>query len=200
MVGSDRGQALTLEAITSAILLLAAISFALQMTAVTPLSASTSSQHLENQLQKTGEGVLASADESGALEEAVLYWNRTGQKFHETDRRSYYTSGGPPNEFGKILDETYSDRGIAFNVVVHHHTIEGGYIREWMVRQGEPSDHAVSSSRTVTLVDDDRLLDSDGERKDVTLQDVDEEEFYAQDTGDGSFYNHIRVEVIAWRL
>nr|WP_267163201.1 hypothetical protein [Halovenus salina] len=83
MVASDdRGQALTLEAVVGAILMLAAIGFALQMTAVTPLSASTSSQHIENQLQSTSEGVLDTAADTGALREAVLYWNETTGEFH----------------------------------------------------------------------------------------------------------------------
>ena len=199
MVGDTRGQAFTLEAVTSAILLLAAIGFALQMTAVTPLSASTSSQHLENQLQATGEGVLGSTDESGALEEAVLYWNRTESEFHGATVEPYYRGGPPPNEFGDVLDETFGERNIAYNVLVHYQTENGETKTQEMVRQGQPSDHAVSASRTVELTNDHRLVEYDGSSG-PALGDIDDTEFYVDASSDDVHYNLVRVEVIAWRI
>lgn len=198
---ADRGQAFTLEAVTAAILLLTAVGFALQMTAVTPLSASTSSQHLENQLQYTGEGALASADETGALKEAVLYWNGSTWEFHGTDDDPFFRRAAMSNEFGGILNDTFGERNIAYNVVVHYHTESGGMDSQTMVNQGEPSDHAVSASRMVALADDDRLVEPDGSpgvRINAT-------NFYAPDAGveaggNRHVYNLVRVEVIAWRI
>ncbi len=198
-VKDDRGQALTLESVTAAILILAAIGFALQMTAVTPLSASTSSQHVENQLQSTSEGVLGSSAESGALREAVLYWNSSEGEFHGAEIEPYYRSGAPPNEFGKTLDEAFSDRNVAYNVFVHYQTEDGTATQE-LVRQGQPSDHAVSASRTVELTDDDRLVDEDFSLN-QTLGSLDEDEFYVEQRDeDGIHYNLVRVEVVAWRI
>lgn len=190
----ERGQALTLEAVTAGILLLVAVAFALQMTAVTPLSASTSSQHLENQLQKTGEGLLASTDANGSLKAAVLDWNETEEAFDEEGAESFYRAGSPDNAFGDVLDETYGNRSIAYNVVVHYHEPGGGMDRETMVNQGEPSDHAVSASRTVVLDSGDNLTDG------TPLYEADD--FYADQLGsDGDpVYNVVRVEVIAWRI
>ena len=86
---SRRGQAHTLEAVVAALIVLAGIGFALQLTAVTPLSASTSSQHLENQLKATGQGVLASTAASGDLGRAVRYWNGSTEQFHGADNEDY---------------------------------------------------------------------------------------------------------------
>lgn len=191
----DRGQALTLEAVTAAILMLLAVAFALQMTAVTPLSASTSSQHLENQLQKSGDGMLAASQVDDSLDRAVLDWDQTEEAFEGADSQvGYYRSGPPDNDFGDVLRETYGDRNIAFNVVVHYHTVDGTIESQQMVDQGDPSDHAVSASRTVALSEEDTLTDG------TELQNAD---FYAPDVdidGDRSLYNLLRVEVVAWRI
>lgn len=202
MVAADRGQALTLEAITASLLVLAAVGFALQMTAVTPLSASTSSQHLENQLQATSESLLASAAETGTLKSAVLFWNPAEQTFHNSGEVAYYRTGQPPNEFGEILNDTYGDRNIAYNVVIYYHTEDGGIERQRMVFQGQPSDHAVSASQTIALVDDDTLIEADGSAG-VTLGSA--SGFFASDVGiesggDRPLFNLVRVEVIAWRI
>lgn len=201
LASDERCQALTLEAITAAILLLSAVGFALQMTSVTPLSASTSSQHLENQLQSTGEGVLASADDQGVLTEAVLEWNASTQEFHGSGPDPFYRSGGIDSDFGRILDDAYGDRNIAYNVIIHYHTPDGGMTSQRMVHQGEPSDHAVSASRSVVLVDSDRLIEADGSRG----PQINETNFYAPDAGQDASghreqYNLLRVEVIAWRI
>lgn len=196
----ERGQALTLEAIVGGLVLLTAVGFALQMTAVTPLSASTSSQHLENQLGEEAEGVLASTAETGALKDAVLYWDSEEEEFHGTGDRSFYTSGPPDNEFGDELRRTFGDRNIAFNVVVRYQTENLGVSRQRMVRQGQPSDNAMSASRTVVLVDNDVLLDENGEETEERLAES-EQNFYAPNTADDNpYYNVVTVEVIVWRI
>lgn len=196
MVADERGQALTLEAVSGAILLLLAIGFALQMTAVTPLSASTSSQHLENQLRASGEGVLASTAESGALESAVLNWNESEGEFHNASDTGYYRSGPPDNEFGDALDRAFGDRNIAYNVIVHHQLADGSRFTQRMIYQGKPSDHAVSASRTVPLFDADNLTANGGG---PTVQNA--STYFAEDAATGdSLYNLVRVEVIAWRI
>ena len=184
--------------------MVAAVTFALQITAVTPLSASTSSQHLENQLEASGDGLLAANADSGALKEAVLYWNGNQVSFHQSSDRAFYQSVGdapPNNEFIASLERTFGDRNIAYNVNVYYQTSSGGTARQRMVDQGNPSDHAISASRTIALADDDRLVKQDG-----TLgEQISEANFYAPDasitSGDGEpLYNLLRVEVVAWRI
>jgi len=53
-------------------LLLASVLFALQVTAVTPLTGSTSSQHIENQQASLAEGLLATQVENGSIVPTIL--------------------------------------------------------------------------------------------------------------------------------
>ena len=200
-VAGERGQAHTLEAIVGALLVLSAVLFALQMTAVTPLSASTSSQHIENQQRTTASGVLAASAETGALEEAVLFWNTSGSRFHGSDQpniQDVYINRAPPNEFGTLLDQSFDRRGIAYNVNVVYKTNGSGTQTQQMVHQGVPSDNAVSASRLVTLMDDDTLYDSTGT---PTATAVSRDTFYAPDAAPNTpVYNVVRVEVVVWRI
>ncbi|MFD1587295.1 hypothetical protein ACFR9U_09885 [Halorientalis brevis] len=192
-----RAQVHTLEAIVGALLLLTSVVFALQMTAVTPLSASTSSQHIENQQQASVEGVLASAAESGALRRAVLYWNETGERFQNTSSETFYTIKAPPNEFGRTLERQFGDRGVAYNVRVYYRTASGNVGEQLMVNQGEPSDNAVMSARTVVLTDDARLYNESGERPGTSVEDS----YMSNDVAKNSpVHTVVRVEVIVWRI
>lgn len=203
----DRGQAHTLEAIAAALLLVTSIGFAIQMAAVTPLSASTSSQHLENQLKASAEGTLASSAQTGALKEAVLYWNLSTEQFHGAEDVTYYrnTTAEPSNTFARDLNRTFDRRNIAYNVYVNYHTGDGGMERQRMLFQGEPSDHAVSATHTITLVDDDHLVDEDGSLNATTLREASPGNFYIPDAGNATSgnqgqYNQVTVEVVAWRI
>jgi hypothetical protein len=194
----DRGQVHTLEAIVAALLMVTSILFALQITAVTPLSASTSSQHIENQQQASVEGVLAAAAENGDLHRAALAWNGSSGRFFNTTDEDYYTSRAPPNAFGDRLDRAFGSQGIGYNVYVIYYTAGGGRRVQEMVYQGEPSDNAVRAGRTITVTDNTTLYDHEtnptGTELDVTT-------FYAPDVStDSPLYNTMRVEVVVWRI
>jgi len=190
----DRGQAHTLEAFTAALLLVGSIVFALQVTAVTPLTASTSSQHIENQQVQVARGLLDSAVENASLRAALLDWNDSAGAFVNTSDRGYYVRAGQANNtFGDMLDRAFLDRGIAVNVNVLYVTTGGEVRSRRMVYLGTPSDHAVTASRPVTLYDDDEL---DGGP--TTLEGS--SSYFVPDAGEGSVYNVVRVEVTAWRM
>jgi len=200
VAGRARGQVHTLEAVVAAMLLLTSVIFALQMTSVTPLSASTSSQHVENQQHAVAEGVLAGAADSGALERAVLFWNATGDRFHDTTDGRYYTRGPPDNDFGDALDRAFGRRGIAYNVYVTFQVGDGRTTQtQPMVYVGKPSDNAVRATRTVVVSNDAVLRDSDGDRTGTRIAET-SSSFYAPDVVNGSVYNSLRVEVVAWRI
>lgn len=211
-----RGQAHTLEGIIAGLLLVTSLVFALQVTAVTPLSASTSSQQLENQQEAVANGVLAAAAEQNALKPAVVYGSDAASgetngrfAFHETTDDVFYQNGPPTNRFGEVLDRQLGDRGLAYNVYVVYRTTGGGTSQRRMVYQGNPSDNAVAAQRTVTLFDDDVLYEpeSDGDSTDfdvaqpttTTLESAGDD-FYAQDASTGSpVFNVVEVEVVVWR-
>ena len=197
----NRGQAHTLEGVAASLIVLSAMVFAIQMTAVTPLTASTSSQHIENQLQATAKGVLVTASETGSLRRAMLYWNNSSKRFHDTnDAQGYYTNDPPDNDFGDALSRAFDSEGIAYNVYLHYAAANGDRLRRRYVYRGVPSDNAISASHAVTLTDDDALYDDDGTRN-ATANVANSDSFYAPDTGDDrSLYNVVRVEVVAWRI
>lgn len=196
----DRGQGHTLEAVAAAFLLIASIAFALQMAAVTPLSASTSSQHLENQLRATGAGVLASAAETGDLSGAVRYWNDDNARFHDAPDGGYYSADPPTNALGRALNRSLDRRNVAYNVYLVYESGNGVQQRKRMIFRGEPSDHAVRASRTVVVHEDDPLVESDGSRNaTVTVRSADT--YFLPDSRPGdSVRNVVRVEVVAWRI
>lgn len=192
-----RGQAHTVEAIAAAVLIIGGLLFATQATAVTPLSASTSNQHIENQQKASVEGLLSASASDGTLEEAVLYWNASRPAFASTSDTGVY-SEGPDTEFGETLNELLLDRRIAFNVHVRYPDGAGGTDTEPMVRMGEPSNNAVSATRQIGLYDNSTLTSESHEG--TTLASLSESEFYAPGIDpDTRLYTVVEVEVIAWR-
>ena len=197
----DRGQAHTLEAFSAGLILLASVVFALQTTAVTPLTASTASQHIENQQAAVGEGLLDAAVENGTLKKTVLFYNNSSGRFHNTSESlKTYSTGGPPTAFGERLNRTFLQRGIAFDVNVLYVNSRNVSDRKKMVDLGVPSDHAVTIRRTITLYDDDHIYYANGSINTNTT--VEESGIYSgQDMApDSRVYNVVIVELVIWRM
>jgi hypothetical protein len=197
----SRGQAHTVEAFIAAMLLITGLLFAMQATAVTPLSASTSNQHIENQQRALTGDLLSTAAEDGSLAEAVLYWNTSSGAFEGSQSVGYYTDSGSQNEFLASLNQTLADRRIAYNVRVRYHNTTGtpSVKTRKMVEMGRPSDNAVTASRTVTLYDETNLTASDTR----SLADVAAgggASFYAPNADSGLVYNRVEVRITTWRM
>ncbi|MFW5905221.1 MAG: DUF7288 family protein [archaeon] len=197
MVSDERGQAHTLEGIAAALLVVSSIAFALQVTAVTPLTASTASQHIETQYERGSTGLLATAAEENQLRPTLLYWNESGATFHDASFEGYYIGAPPETAFGETLDAAYDQTGVAYNVRVTYANPDGTFSDRRLVHFGEPSDTAVTVRRTVVLYDSDRLRDADGNVTDQTLS---EAQYFAPDAYDGHLYNVVDVEVTIWRM
>lgn len=198
----DRAQAHTVEAFVAALLIVSAIGFALQATAVTPLSASTSNQHIENQQRATASDLMATAEEEGHLSEAVLYWNASGGEFHDTGEQPFYTMRLPTElAFGDALADTFTSGRIAYNLHVRYHEPGGGTAERAVVSMGSPSDNAVAATRTVPLYNSTTLTAPGHESR--TLAEVEssaDESFYAPNVGDGQLYNLVEVRLVVWRM
>lgn len=192
-----RGQAHTLEGVTAGLLLVLALLLSLQASVATPLTASTASQHLGNQLQGEASGLVSTTHADGQLRETLLYWNETEGTFHGTGAIGFYASGGPPTAFGERLNETF-EGDVAYTVDLHY--VAGGNLEtRTLVRLGTPADNAVTVTRTVTLYDGDRLGASDGGRTETELGDA--ATFFAPDAApDGPLYNVVDVEVVVWQI
>lgn len=192
-----RAQAHTLEGITAAIILLSGVLFALQATAVTPITASTSNQHIENQQAAVAEGTLAAAEANGTLTPALLYWNTSGERFNGTGSDGVYANGGPPVPFGATLDRTFGAERVAFNVDIGYRTTGDGRGRIRMVYMGSPSDNAVAATRTVVLFDDDPLGDGTGN---VSAAAAGGEFYPGAVDAEGPLFGVMEVRIVVWRI
>lgn len=191
-----RGQAYTLEGFAAALLVVGGVVFALQATAVTPLSASTSNQHIENQYRATADDLLAAAAENDTLRPAVTFWDPENNTFHNASEAGYYSNGGPPNAFGAALNETFGGSRVAFNVEVRYRS--GDRVKDKrMVHMGTPSDNAAAATRTVALYDDTALSAAEGNVSAAAT----EGDFYASDADSGTeLFNVVEVRIVVWRI
>ncbi|MES3517653.1 MAG: hypothetical protein PPP58_08325, partial [Natronomonas sp.] len=120
MRDGTRGQAYTLEAVVAAVLLIASLIFALQVTAVTPLSASTSSQHIENQQRGSAAGLLAAADKTVVDESTGETALKTAVLAVDADGEYDDPNNLPNNEFGEMIGRSLETGGLVVNVDVRH--------------------------------------------------------------------------------
>jgi len=198
MVRTDRGQVFTLEAFVAALLLLSSVVFVLQVTAATPLSPSTSNQHVENQESMVASGLLDTAAAKGALRSTLLYWDANASGFHNASVKGYYLTCAFDTPFGDMLNRTFEARGTACDVNLRSVGVDGTIHSRKLVYVGDPTDNAVRVTTTITLYDDDVLLDANGNPTGTTL--AESKTFYAPDVApDGPLYNVVEVEVIVWR-
>lgn len=198
----DRAQAHTLEAFTAALLLVTGAIFALQATAVTPLSTSTSNQYVENQERTMAEDLLAISAEDGTLKFALLDWNTSTNLWADVGDPGFFTGGGPPNEFGQRLDDAFLADRIAFNVYVIHRTADGSVVQDRLVFMGAPSDNAIVASQLVVVFDDDELT---GPSDETVASAATDGNFYAEDAFTGSManstvFNVMEVRIVAWEM
>jgi hypothetical protein len=193
-----RGQAHTLEGVAAALVVVLAVTFTLQATAVTPLTASTASQHIETQHERAASGLLDTAHESGSISTTLRYWNDSGAEFQGVrSDNGYYVSDTPNTTFGGALADTFGDRAIVYNVntyyVDQNRNGEDERRLRRLVYNGDPSADAVAVSRFVTLYDDQRMTGSGGT---VTLANSS----YFTPNAPGPVYAVVEVEVVVWRM
>jgi hypothetical protein len=204
MSDRDRGQAYTLEGIIAALLLLSSVLLALQAVSITPTTPGTIDRDARAQLRTQAQDVLAVSHESGALKQAVLQWNTSTGAFYDPDYDDYnisrefgYGPKRPPNDFGRMLNETFAQRGFNVNVYIEYRSGSDWTEteRRVLIRRGIPTDNAVSATHVVTLYDDMQLTAGSYER----LGDLDPADFYAKDIyPNGPIYNIVRVRVVIW--
>lgn len=192
-----RGQAHTLEGFVAALVILSGVTFALQATAVTPLTASTSNQHIENQQHDVTTDLLTAAAANDSLVPTLLYWNTSRGAFRDSDARGVYANGGPPTTFGRTLNRTFDPERLAFNVYVGYRRPDGSGTEKRMVYMGSASDNSISASHTVTVFDDDPITDTSTNVSSAAASG----DFYASDVDpDGPIFNVMEVRVVVWRI
>lgn len=199
MVMDARGQVFTLEGFIAALLVLSSVIFVLSVTAATPLSASTSNQHLETQQGAITASMLDAAAANDSLRPAILHWNDSNGTFHGASEQGYYTTCAFDTAFGQLLKTTLENNSIACNVNVRYVTPTGELRTQRMVYVGEPTDNAVRATATVTLYDDDRIRNPDGTTSTVSVSNT--STYFVPDAATNeTLFNVVEVEVVAWRL
>lgn len=194
MDGNDRAQTHTLEAIIASFIIISTIVFALNATVVTPLTTSTSNQHIENQQQSMAEGVLRHSSATGILQHQLLYWNEDKRRFVNSTQTGYH-GHYPDTPFGDILGDVFEDRRVATNVYITFERVDGGTGTKRVIYNGNPSDNAVSATETVVLYDDMELTGP----TDTTLENT--TDYYTSDMyPDSAIYNVVTVRVEVWRI
>lgn len=193
----SRGQAYTIEAIFAVLLMMSGVLFALQATAITPLTSSTSNERIELQEKNIAKSLLESAAEQETLVPTVTYWDTTTQTFIDSDGPTGYQNDAPPTEFGDQINNTFTDANIAVNVYIAYRTPNNNHQRvKRLMFQGTPSDNAVSASQTVVLLDDTKLNDGSGR----TLKTVEDDYFIKDASPETNIYNIAEVRVVVWRM
>lgn len=208
---TGRAQTFTLEAFVAAILLLAAVAFALQVVSISANTASAGDTEDGAQHAGLAAGVLDESIHDGSLERTLLYWDAATGGFHGAadEDDGFYVARPPPSAaydgdsgFNESLDETFGDRRVRYNVDLYYTNETGAVGHQRLVESGTPSDDAVRVVETVTLYDDTRLVDENGTRGDTlsTVADDEHSTVYVPDAHvDSPLYNVVRVEVTLWR-
>lgn len=196
---SDRGQIHTLEAVIAALLIVGALLFASQATAVTPLSASTSNQHIENQQRTVAGDLLDHAARDGSLTAALTFWETSEEPAHfayaDLERGTYSDISeleGHPLEDGLI--DAFGAGVYAYNLEAVYMTEDKDFDSIAIIVMGSPSDNAVTASRTVTLFEGDEMYDG------TDLNNDNGKEFWAPNVADGAIYNVVEVRLTVWRM
>jgi hypothetical protein len=210
----DRGQAFTLEGFAGSIVLLSAVLFTLQATVVTPTTGGQVSETTRAQLATEATDLMSTLadDPDTTFADAVRRWDSTGQTFDgAVDESSGYGSEGPPpGMFDGAFEETFTERGYTYNLVLHYrggnvsNVSDGGGTLP-LVYQGPPAPDAVSASRTFTLFDNatlDQTVNDDGRQLweyDTDPSDGDDGYFPIPDAAPNSpLYNVVEVRVTVW--
>ncbi len=197
---TERGQIHSLEAVIAALLIVGGLLFASQATAVTPLSASTSNQHIENQQQTMANDLLAITAANGTLQEALLYWNVSESAFIDANAELGHYSGSPPpgHPLHDAFSQTFEGGLYAYNIELRTVDERGGFDSTQLIHMGTPSDNAVTATTTVTLYNFD-TIDGDGPR----LDEMDgESEFWTDPHSNetASVYTTVEVRMTIWRM
>ncbi|MFW5929254.1 MAG: DUF7288 family protein [Halobacteriota archaeon] len=204
----DRGQIHTIEGFTAAFIIIAAALYGVQSVAITPTSSSTASQEVELNNYKLADDVLATTNANGELKEALLNWSASDEEFRGSIRDDDYYKGTDPGDFdyggsvpgdlGDTLNETLTQRGLAYNIELTCADTGG---TQMLAENGDPSNHASTATTVVSLYDHDEVHSTSG---DVTLAEVESDpdlEFYCERIDDDStIHSAVEVKITIWRM
>jgi hypothetical protein len=197
----EKAQLHTLEGVAASVIMLMVIIYAIDATSMTPLTASTSSVHVESELQTLGQDIFNTLDyaEPGYrsdLKYDIMNW--TGQDYIWNG--TLYKENGnisSPNNFSnnltRLLKDTLVNRGIAHKVevvyLINSNNITVPSPSNNLIYAGSPSYNAVIVSRKIVLQDTDNL--SDGNPLKSINADIDLS---------SNLRNIVEIKLVMWRM
>ncbi len=186
---SDRAQAFTLEGFVASVVVLTAVLFALQSIVLTPTTSGSIDQSVQSQLRQEANDILVANAHNGSQDLSYLVRHWDGFNTNVTwaggiDETIGYGSTTPPTAFGAQLNQTFTQRGRVYNVVIEYRTPDAPNESETrrIVYRGVPPDNAVVTTYTVTLYDNQTLTGPNSDQS-MTLEQYDQE----QDSDRGYF-------------
>ena len=157
-------------------------------------------------------------EDENDLSRLLRYFNTSSDEgdFHDAaqsisgeDYRTYNTSQFEDRSiteedryfFGEVLNERFTAEGWNYNVEVVYED-DGEFESREIVYQGQPNPNAFTASYTVTLFEDQPLLDADGDAKSTTLGEVDEDGSanypIPNEADDDDIYHVVELRVVVW--
>ena len=204
----DRGQAYTLEGVIGALLILAAILFALQSVIITPTTSGTVDASVRSELRTQANDVLviAAQNDSFGLNKLTRYWHQSELTFYRaTNPRVGYGSAQPPGSLGVMLNETFRSRSRLYNLFLRYPSPNetGEVLSTPVVYQGQPSKNAVTATYTVTLYDNQTLSSPTASAVELWQYDTSatngEDGYYPiPNVEEGPVYNVVEVRLTVW--
>jgi len=188
----DRSIVYTIDALLMALLLIAGLGIAFQLA---PSEAGISADLQEKQIQAEAGDILDISQADGSLVNATVYWD---------DAQGRWVNSGPSEQYVTVPDthpinnhlDVLEERGFGYSLTVEYLTNSGFTDRVTLAHQGTPGSHAVATSRSITLHDNQSLFGPDD---DMTVSGS--SSFYAPDAFDEtSTYNIVTIHLVIWRV
>lgn len=153
-MSDKRGQAFTLEGVIGAMILLTAVLFALNSAVLLPSTGETGNQA---QIEQEAKDVMQVAADEGHLSQIARCYNTTEEQWAWAEGEG--TPAAPPeNALGNMTEETFGDRDRSYNIEVKY---ANNTDPERLVYQGASTRNGVTVSRTVTLYNDQPLIENE---------------------------------------
>lgn len=194
----ESGQMHTLEGIMSAGIMIMVMVFVVQGTSLTPLSSSSTNQHVQLELMNLGQDLLTTLDYNAGtnsispLKKSILSWNGMeyvwdGSRYVDVASKSVIMN----NDLTQTLNFALNGWGTAYDVEVIYIDFRGNVTSKKMIWNGNPSENSISVSKVVAIHNSDisRYNTKFGEQTGIPDLDT---------TTD--FYNLLDVKLTLWRM
>ena len=206
MLGANRGQAYSLEAIAGSVIVVMALLFALQSIIITPTTSSGVDPEVREDLraQASDTLVIVDSNETADLSYYTRYWVPEIRTFEGGQNPSVgYGTNSPPEVLGTILKRTFTRNSRLYNIkaLYLHTNASDGRGRVPMVYRGQPAEGAVTASHTVTLYDNQTLTSGKtgtAELWEYETNPTSEAYYPIPNAVEGPVYNVVEVRLTVW--